>query len=35
VDNSVKNVQLNILYDPSQRFNEVGQWYMATKRVWK
>jgi peptide/nickel transport system substrate-binding protein len=35
VDNSVKNVRLNVLYDPSQRFNEISQWYMATKRVWK
>jgi peptide/nickel transport system substrate-binding protein len=34
-DSSVKNIQLNILYDPSQRFNGIGQWYMETKRVWK
>ncbi len=35
VDSNVKNIRLNVLYDPSQRFNEISQWYMATKRVWK
>jgi len=35
VDKNIKNVQLNVLYDPSQRFNEVSQWYMETKRIWK
>jgi peptide/nickel transport system substrate-binding protein len=35
VDNSVKNVSLNVLYDPSLRFNGISQWYMAEKRVWK
>jgi peptide/nickel transport system substrate-binding protein len=35
IDNSVKNIQLGVLYDPSQRFNGISQWYMATKRVWK
>jgi peptide/nickel transport system substrate-binding protein len=35
IDSNVKNIQLNVLYDPSQRFNDIGQWYMETKRVWK
>jgi peptide/nickel transport system substrate-binding protein len=35
IDSSVKNVLLNVLYDPSLRFNGIAQWYMETKRVWK
>lgn len=35
VDNSVKNLQLRVLYDPSQRFNGINDWYIAEKRIWK
>lgn len=35
VGNSVKNIQMNVLYDPSQRFSGISQWYMMEKRVWK
>ena len=35
LDNKVKNLKLNALYDPSQRFNDISNWYIATKRVWK
>lgn len=35
LDTDIKNLQLRVLYDPSQRFNEISDWYMAEKRVWK
>jgi peptide/nickel transport system substrate-binding protein len=35
VDNKIQNLRLNILYDPSQRFNSISDWYIAEKRVWK
>ena len=35
VDKKVKNVASNVLYDPSQRFNNISNWYMVEKRVWK
>ena len=35
LDNGVHNVQINSLYDSSQRFYGVENWYMSTKRVWK
>lgn len=35
LDNSVKNVNLKSLYDPSQRFYDIGNWYIKEKRVWK
>jgi peptide/nickel transport system substrate-binding protein len=35
VDNELKNVGSKVLYDPSQRFNNISNWYMAEKRVWK
>ncbi|HYV33930.1 MAG TPA: peptide ABC transporter substrate-binding protein [Candidatus Limnocylindria bacterium] len=35
VDNSIKNIKLNFLYDPSQRFSNINTWYIAEKRVWK
>ena len=35
LDESVKNIKLNTLYDSSQRFNNVEDWYINTKRVWK
>ncbi len=31
----VKNVNLNILYDESDRFENAANWYILTKRVWK
>ncbi len=34
-DNSIQNLNLSVLYDPSLRFNSISDWYMATKRVWK
>jgi peptide/nickel transport system substrate-binding protein len=35
VDNKVKNLQLHVLYDPSQRFNDISNWYISEKRTWK
>lgn len=35
VDNTVKNITLNKLYDPSYRFADIASWYIAEKRVWK
>jgi hypothetical protein len=35
VDNSVKNINLNVLYDPNQRFSNIKDWFMAEARVWK
>ena len=35
VDNNVKNIIIHSLYDSSQRFYGVENWYMDTKRVWK
>lgn len=35
VDNSVKNIGLKTLYDPSLRFNDINEWYISTKRAWK
>lgn len=35
VDNKIKNVKLGVLYDPSQRFNDIVNWYVTEKRVWK
>ncbi len=31
----VKNVGLEALNEPSDRFFDIGNWYMETKRVWK
>jgi len=35
LDNEVKNVNINSLYDPSQRFYDIPNWYVSTGRVWK
>ncbi len=35
LDSSLKNINLNVLYDPSLRFNDVSNWYIEEKRVWK
>lgn len=35
VDKSVKNINLNTIYDPSQRFNNIADWYIKEKRIWK
>ena len=35
VDSSLKNITIHSLYDSSQRFYGVENWYMDTKRVWK
>ncbi|HVY68006.1 MAG TPA: peptide ABC transporter substrate-binding protein [Patescibacteria group bacterium] len=35
LDDEVKNAAFQILYDPSQRFSDVADWYVKTKRVWK
>lgn len=35
VDSKVKNIGLKTLYDPSQRFYDIGNWYIDTTRVWK
>jgi peptide/nickel transport system substrate-binding protein len=35
LDSSLKNVKINSLYDPSQRFYDVADWYVDTSRVWK
>ncbi len=35
VDSSVKNINIHYLYDPSQRFEDIGSWYMEEKRIWK
>jgi peptide/nickel transport system substrate-binding protein len=31
----VKNVNFSVLYDESDRFQDVADWYIMTKRVWK
>jgi ABC-type transport system substrate-binding protein len=35
VDKSVKNLGASVLYDPASRFNNISDWYIAEKRVWK
>ena len=35
VDNSVKNISFNVLYDPSYRFEDINNWYINEARVWK
>jgi peptide/nickel transport system substrate-binding protein len=35
LDSSIKNAGTNALYDPSQRFSNISNWYIETKRVWK
>lgn len=34
-NSSVRGVELNNIVIPSNRFNEIGNWYLKTKRVWK
>jgi hypothetical protein len=33
VDNVVKGIQIGPLTEPHDRFRNIAQWYMATKRV--
>ena len=35
LDQKIKNTTIKTLYDPSQRFMDVTEWYIAEKRVWK
>ncbi|HVY67448.1 MAG TPA: peptide ABC transporter substrate-binding protein, partial [Patescibacteria group bacterium] len=35
LDSRIRNVNIGTLYDPSQRFYDLPNWYMAEKRVWK
>ena len=35
VDNAVKNIGIKTLYDPSQRFYNIEDWYINQTRVWK
>jgi len=35
VDKSVKNLDDSVLYDPSLRFQDISDWYIDEKRVWK
>ena len=34
-DSSLKNVNFNVLYDPSYRFEDINNWYINQARVWK
>jgi peptide/nickel transport system substrate-binding protein len=34
-DSDIKNVNFNTLYDPSYRFDNISNWYISEKRVWK
>lgn len=34
-NNIVKNFQEKIILSPSYRFNDINEWYIKTKRVWK
>jgi peptide/nickel transport system substrate-binding protein len=35
IDKSIKGVQFTVITDPSNRFSEIKDWYIKTKRVWK
>lgn len=35
VDSIVKNINLNVLYDPIFRFNNISSWYINESRDWK
>jgi hypothetical protein len=35
LDKNVRNISLQKIYDPSQRFIDLPNWYMQEKRVWK
>lgn len=35
IDSKVQNVGLNKIYESYQRFSDLPNWYMDTKRVWK
>ncbi|MDE2312132.1 MAG: peptide ABC transporter substrate-binding protein [Patescibacteria group bacterium] len=35
VSSEVKNIQLQSLYEPGQRFWDLRNWYITEKRVWK
>ena len=35
LDSSIKNVNIKSVYEPNQRFYDIGNWYMKEKRVWK
>lgn len=34
-NNIVKNFQAKIILSPSYRFNDINEWYIKTKRIWK
>ncbi len=35
VSDKIKGVEPSIIADPSERFYNIGSWYIKTKRVWK
>lgn len=35
VSNEVKEIQEQVISDPSKRFSGITEWYMKTKRAWK
>ena len=35
LDSKIKNASIGKLYNPSQRFTDVANWYIVEKRVWK
>lgn len=35
ISSKIKNINLSLLYDPSLRFDDISNWYMVNKRVWK
>ena len=35
ISNDVQGIGAKKIVDPSQRFSDIGNWYLQTKRVWK
>lgn len=35
INSQIKNVTINVLFDPAYRFYDVTNWYIQQKRVWK
>ncbi len=35
IDQSVKGIELHLLAQPADRFNDIANWYMRTKSGWK
>ena len=35
IDKQIKGVNISVLYDPSQRFYSINDWYISQGRVWK